>query len=564
MFDHLIFIFFLVIFLFSNIGYGYIFSRIIQKKLTALNFGYLGIIGFFAISFVSIFSSFLFKHGYAHNFILHLIGISSFLLFFSKSVKKNLFQIKKLMLIFLVLLIGIYVYKNHDDFPYYHLTYALNLSENKFMIGTGAFSHGFKTFSSLFFYNSTLYLPFIKYYLFHSGPFFILIFFNYIMLSKIFFRYKQKKSDFLYFFLFLSLIFVNVVFYRIGEHGTDRSPQILLILIFMIMLETFYSRLNLNKQKNLFNFLLVTILLAASIKQIYFLYFVIIPILLFKNKFFKNFLVIQNLKLILFLFLSFSSLLTVSFFNSGCLLFPAEKSCFENYEWSTSKKEAIRMKTHFEWWSKAGGGPGYRAELEPEQYVKNFVWVENWIKRHFFNKVLDTLLGILFISMLTFLIFRTKSKKKTKQENFIIIYFILFLFFCEWFLNHPQMRYGGFILFAIPIFIFFSRIISSYSIDKKKLFNGTLILLILTLSTYNIRNIIRIQKEQKVYKYNILKSPYFFVEKVKTKVVYEDKDLKIYKPTNTTCWNAPTPCSYRENVSVKKLYGFNVIINNDK
>ena len=34
------------------------------------------------------------------------------------------------------MLIGAYVFKNHDDFPYYHLTYALNLSENSFVVGT--------------------------------------------------------------------------------------------------------------------------------------------------------------------------------------------------------------------------------------------------------------------------------------------------------------------------------------------------------------------------------------------------------------------------------------------
>jgi hypothetical protein len=54
----------------------------------------------------------------------------------------------------LIFLIGAYVYKNHDDFPYYHLTYALNLSENKFIVGTGIFSHGFRTFSSLFYFHS--------------------------------------------------------------------------------------------------------------------------------------------------------------------------------------------------------------------------------------------------------------------------------------------------------------------------------------------------------------------------------------------------------------------------
>ena len=32
-------------------------------------------------------------------------------------------------------------------------------------------------------------------------------------------------------------VFINVVFYRFGEHGTDRSSQILLILIFLLFIE---------------------------------------------------------------------------------------------------------------------------------------------------------------------------------------------------------------------------------------------------------------------------------------------------------------------------------------
>ena len=73
-------------------------------------------------------------------------------------------------------MIAAFVYKNHDDFSYYHLTYALNLSENSFIVGTGNFSHGFRTFSSLFYYHSTLFFPFIDYHLFHIGPFYILVF----------------------------------------------------------------------------------------------------------------------------------------------------------------------------------------------------------------------------------------------------------------------------------------------------------------------------------------------------------------------------------------------------
>ena len=114
---------------------------------------------------------------------------------------------------------------------------ALNLSENKYMIGTGLFSHGFRTSSSIFQYHSILYLPYIKYYLFHSGPFFILIYFNYIIITKLIYKYKKDQFDITYFFSILNFTFVNVAFYRIAEHGTDRSAQ---ILVFLLIIDLLY------------------------------------------------------------------------------------------------------------------------------------------------------------------------------------------------------------------------------------------------------------------------------------------------------------------------------------
>ena len=233
------------------------FFKIVNKEMLSFNVGYIGIAGFFFISLISIFSSFFFAHNYLHNLIIHGIGIISFLAF--NEYKKRFFEFKLLWLLIIVLWIGIYAFKNHDDFPYYHLTYALNLSENSFVVGTGHFSHGFRTFSSLFFFHSTLYLPFIEFYLFHSGPFFILIFFNLIIILELLKKYQNKQNDLLYFFSILSLLFINIAFYRIAEHGTDRSAQILLILIFILFFDITY--LELRKIK----FYLKTILLIILI-----------------------------------------------------------------------------------------------------------------------------------------------------------------------------------------------------------------------------------------------------------------------------------------------------------
>ena len=65
-------------------------------------------------------------------------------------------------------------------------------------------------------------------------------FFNFLIIFDLIKGYKNKDFNFLYFFSILSFIFVNVAFYRIAEHGTDRSAQILLILIFISFFKTIY------------------------------------------------------------------------------------------------------------------------------------------------------------------------------------------------------------------------------------------------------------------------------------------------------------------------------------
>ena len=286
MIDHLTFLFYSFIFLFSSIGYGLKFSKIINNNLINLNLGWYGIIGFFFISIIAITSSFFYAHNYLHNFLIHIIGIFFFVSYFFKEKKK--FEYKFLICLYLSLLIGAYVFKNHDDFSYYHLTYALNLSENSFIVGTGNFSHGFRTFSSLFYYHSTLLLPLIDYYLFHIGPFYILVFVNYVLVHKLIFDKDIDSQNIIYYFSLISLIFINIVFYRIGEHGTDRSSQILLILIFLLFIEILNNKKSSKIMLTNISLLVILISFAASMKAIYYLYFILVPIVFFKKRLFNE------------------------------------------------------------------------------------------------------------------------------------------------------------------------------------------------------------------------------------------------------------------------------------
>ena len=564
MIEHLLFIFYIYILLFSVLGHGFLFYKLIDKEILTSNLGYHGLIGFFSIIFISITTSFFTNHGFVHNIILHSVGLFSY--FFNFSQKKNYrFRRETIYLISLSLLIiiGIYLFKTHDDFPYYHLTYTQNLSENKFIIGTGLFNHGFRTFSSLFYFNSILYLPYIELYLFHLGPFLILLFFNYIVLSEIFKKLKNNNNDLNFYFKILSFVFVNIVFYRLGEHGTDRSAQILLFLIFIIVLEISLNFSKLDLSRNL-KILLVVIFLASSLKAIYFIYISLIPYVLFKIKNLKYIFQIFKSSLTIFLTIFFIYNSTINFLSTGCILYPAHKTCFDNYSWAIKKNEVKKMKIHYEWWAKAGGGPGYKYELAKEKYVENFNWLSNWIERHFFNKVSDTLFGIIFIALFSYFIFKTEKKKNFKNNKLSLLYGLILIFLLEWFLNHPAMRYGGFVLIALPIFLFTSSVLEKFKMNKKKNYKSTVFLILLTFFIYNSRNIVRLNKEINFYSYDMLSSPFYYLPIVKHEIIFQNDNIKIYHPVNNMCWNTPTPCSYNKKIKLENKYYFNVVSRKNK
>ena len=155
----------------------------------------------------------------------------------------------------------------------------------------------------------------------------------------------------------------------------------------------------------------------------------------------------------------------INIFNSGCLLYPVDFTCFSMFEWSL-KNEARIMNDWYQQWSKAGAGPNYRVD-DPENYIQGFNWVSNWFDKYFFNKVSDFILGILFLLVIIYFVFNSKKVKKIKIDKKIFsIYIIIFILFFEWFYNHPSLRYGGFSLIALILFIPSSIYISRFIQNK--------------------------------------------------------------------------------------------------
>ena len=551
-------IFFLSYFLIvlSVVGHGFLAIKLSKINISNDEIGFVGLVGIFFLILYSYLTHFFISHGYLHNIIFLLIGIISLYNFRSKVFNKQ--NITYIFCVFSIIFLAFVIFKTHDDFGYYHFPYSYYLNKFSMIIGIGPLNLGFRTPSSIFYLNSLFYFPYIEYYLYHISVILIMGFSNIILISNIKNHLEKEKNNQFFFLNFLTFIFINIFFYRIAEHGTDRSAQ---ILIFLFLIYILSLRGNYKNFENILPKLIILLGIIISIKSFYVLYLIfLIPFIyyLFLDKK-KNLIpkIFNNSLFYLSIFLGFCVVL-VYFFNTGCLLYPIQQTCITAVEWAIPKTEVSALNTHYQWWSKAGGGPGYRSSIEPEIYIQNFNWVSNWIDRYFFNKVSDFLLSLSFISIIFILMFKSeklKLKKSSFQYNAIYFYLILLLFF-EWFLQHPSLRYGGYIIISLIFFIPLSFFLSKYKTqDNFKL--KVVSLCLLTVLIFLGRNIDRIIYENKFYKANFKENMFFFTDKIHFRI--HDK-LNEFSKNYQDCNLDKDKCLNDKDFIIKKSNGKLIII----
>ena len=312
------------------------------------------------------------------------------------------------------------------------------------------------------------------------------------------------------------LYFYKHFFYRLSEHGTDRSAQILVFILMIYLLETFK-----NKEYNKIDLFFISILftLIISLKAFYFLYLLfIIPLFYFLFK--KNNKFISTIKLLLFkrysIYSIFLLFLVISSYtvNTGCLLYPISFTCFESLAWSISGEHVNMMNDWYELWSKAGANPNHRVS-NPEEYIIGFNWVNNWMNNYFFNKVSDFILGLLFILLIFWVLFRNLKKKivKEKLNIFVLLtYSVLILILFEWFINHPALRYGGFCVISLIIFIPFSLYLNRFQISHIRFNKIAITLVIIAIGIFEVRNINRVINEVNIYNYKPFTETFYTID----------------------------------------------------
>ena len=499
--------------LLSVLGYGAWFCKFFKIYSEKNSIGVVGLLGVFFLTAISYLTNIFFSHGVIHNMVIFLIGS---LLFVDLLLKHKIYykrELIKTLSVSSLLLIGLFMSKNNEDFGYYHFAYIVNLIENKIQFGLANFNSGFGTQSSIFYVTSLLYLPIIKYYLFNLHALLILIFANIFFLDNFFF--KKKSINFIKILSFLSFIFTNLLFWRLAEYGTDRAGQILVFIIIIILLtnsiKKFFS-------DNKIKILLILTTYILTLKSYFFIYsFLYLFILIELNKKFNFFL--KNIIFLFTLFLFLVLFLIVNIANTGCVIYPLSLTCFSNLFWSVPIDTVKDLNQWFELWSKAGATPNYVVE-DKSNYIKNFNWVNNWISNYFLTKVTDTLFSLTIIIAIFIFLFKSKKiNKKNITPKLISSYIFLIMAFIMWFNKHPDLRYGGYVLLALIFFIPTSFYLSKYNVVYKNTNFKVFWIVIIVFISFNIRNGIRIYSEfnrNDPYKFNNF--PFFSQKYLETNI----------------------------------------------
>ena len=209
------------------------------------------------------------------------------------------------------------------------------------------------------------------------------------------------------------------------------------------------------------------------------------------------------------------------------------------------------MNNWYELWSKGGATPNLRVE-NPQEYIKGFNWVNHWIDIYFFNKVSDFILGIVFLISIFLFFYRENffNKKLIKINNHIyLVYLLLCILGIEWFYNHPALRYGGYHILALLLFIPISIKLSSSKIDLKKYTRVTFILIFITIFVFVSRNINRVISEVEIYGYKPIKQTFYTLDDQNFRIQKQmDKLLEQYNQ----CENLISECTVNSRI-IKKM-----------
>ena len=132
------------------------------------------------------------------------------------------------------------------------------------------------------------------------------------------------------------------------------------------------------------------------------------------------------------------------------------------------------------------------------------------------------------------------------------MYFFLIILLFEWFYNHPSLRYGGYPLITLLIFLPFSIILESTNLSNFIIKKNTYIVLLLVITICLTRNVIRILDEYNKYNYIPLKEINYKVDKSYFNI---QNNFEKLISNFAKCENQNSSCLETDEIVTKKFFG---------
>ena len=387
--------------------------------------------GFILIGFLALFINFFLPLNYITNNILILLIIITGVIF--KFFNQDIFALlKKIIFVsLLAYLFIIYSTFNRPDAFLYHLPYSNIINENKIILGLSNIHHRFAHISIFQYISSFFVNDFFK----TNG---LIIPVSLLTSSFLIYTFNKFNSDFKKkdkrrnsIFIFFILIISFYSFNRYSGWGNDAQLHIFYFLFFIYLLDFIINKHPLIEFKKLS---IISVFLFL-IKPFYVIS-LLVPLFIFLK--FKNKIIILKSK-----FFLFTSLLVIFWFLkniliSGCLIYPVKHTCMTNLSWYNSATESKALEG--EAWSKDWPNR-LNNEIKFQNYIKNFNWLDSWLKNHF-KVVIEKIFPVLIFIFINFLIFYFSNCLKKNSYRKYEEYFQFLLFFnlfgiLVWFLKFP-------------------------------------------------------------------------------------------------------------------------------
>ncbi len=525
-----------------------------EKNSNNGNQFYIYFLGFIVISFTALTLNFFIKLSPIVNTIVYTTILIFFIIKSKLKFNKDDFLFLCLST-FITFSLIIFSNVNRPDAGLYHLPFVSILNDSKIIFGINNIHFRFGH-TSILQYSSAINNNFLFKENGVSIPLASIVSFFYIYFIQDIFKVIKKKETINVGNIF-SLFIVIYTSYKINRYsgfGNDAVPHLAFFYLISYILKNSFKNIDFNKVFLISVFIFIN---KTTLGLVF-----IIPCIIF---FIKKRLFSEDL---LNLFISFPTFflifwLTKNLIISGCLIFPAKITCFENFSW-TDSKQIFNAYEQSQAWSK--GWPDRKNKnLNMSEFNKNFNWINAWSSKHL-KYILKTIIPyILVLAILAFYIrkflFVRHQKYKELNKRIYLSIMTSFMGVLSFFLIFPIYRYGYSFLISLIALIFILFLKNIVFSKKEFLFSFILFISILFFS---------LKQVQKVYNnYENDRWPNIYTLN-EDGIVNEYKSLNIsekfryFQPVSGDglCMYSNAPCTnyaLNKEIKFKNYYGYTLL-----